>query len=158
VRRPGRDAGPPVRWARLRTVVAAAGLLIALLATSGACTMDDPDGPTPPDAGSLSTQPDLATMAERLRDDGIDCVLEYEGLTDGDTTVSICVVGDTQVTLRIWDDPASVQAFVESGLASDRTAHGSNWTVDAREPQVAARVADALGGRTGDADGATPAG
>jgi hypothetical protein len=159
VRRPGDDGGPPIRSGRLGAVVAAAVLLVTLGATVVSCAVDDDtDAPTPPGAGPLSTQPDLATMAERLRDEGIDCVLEYEGLADGDTTVSICVVGDTQVTLRIWDDPASVQAFVQSGLASDRTAYGTNWTVDAREPQVAARVAGALGGRTGEPDDATPAG
>ncbi len=104
-------------------------------------------GGTPPfSAGELSTFDDLADLAEAITGAGQPCTLEYEGLRDAESLVSLCVLGTSQATLRIWDEPQVVEELVASGTASGTTVYGANWTVDVRDPDLARSLATALGG------------
>lgn len=151
---------------RTGLAIAALGLTTALL--TPACS-DDADTDDPPastdapvtdgttgdtDAGAdptagLPSSDSLAALADALTAAGQPCTLEYEGLEDADSLVSICVLPSGQATLRIWDDPALVADFVASGAATELTVYGANWTIDLRDAGVAAEVAAALDGRVG---------
>jgi len=123
--------------------------------TAGDQTTTAPGDTAPPDGSSLPSLDDLPSfdtlqdIVAALDEDGIACDLEYEGLEDDDKIVSLCTIEASQSTLTIWKDPAAVAELVGSGAATELTVYGQNWTIDLRDPAVAATVADALDGETG---------
>jgi YD repeat-containing protein len=130
--------------------------LVALLAPLSLVGCGDDDeqptettaatGDAPADLSSYDTLEDLAAAIVAA---GQTCELEYDGLDDATGVVSLCTIGDGQATLRVWNDPADVDEFVESGTATELTVYGENWTIDLRDGEVAADLAAALGGTTG---------
>jgi hypothetical protein len=140
---------------RAAVAVLAFGLLVAACsdddATTDDTTTDDSTAQTTSadDRTDLSTFATLDALASAIDEAGYPCELEYEGLEDATGVVSLCTVGDGQATLRIWTDPADVTALADSGTATELTVYGENWTVDVRDPEVAATLATALGGTTG---------
>ena len=137
--------------------------LATLLALGAGCGTDDGDSTTttaPPDptaepsdntadVSSLESYRDLAALQEAIVGSGRTCELEYEGLEDSDKTLSICVIGDEQATLTIWNDPSDVEALVGADLGLELVAYGANWTIDVATPENAQALAVALGGAAG---------
>jgi len=110
-------------------------------------------GPSTEDLSSYDT---IADLNADLTAGGVDCQLEYEGLTDDDgNEVSQCTIDGTQAFLYIWADPADVSAVVEAHAADTDVAlaYGANWTVELNPPgastaATATAIADAAGGTT----------
>lgn len=115
---------------------------------------ENPEAASPPASAAeptgaveLSSYDSVRAIAERLEAAGVGCALEYEGLRDADKELSICTIEGEQATLSIWFEPERLAAFRSTPLAGvGATAVGANWTVDVSTAEVAAQVADALGG------------
>jgi hypothetical protein len=91
----------------------------------------------------------VAALADTLTARGMACPLQYAGLHDDLTgaELSICTVAGDQAYLRVWSDPATVAAFVESPQARTGTvAVGANWTVSVTSESTARQIAETLGG------------
>ncbi|GIU83428.1 MAG: hypothetical protein KatS3mg008_0203 [Acidimicrobiales bacterium] len=140
-------------------VTCVAGAAIPVACTSGESGRT-PAAPAPSTVGSststgrndgrrtaLSRYESVSELAAALREAGVPCRLEYEGLRDAGREVSICVVGDEQLLLTVWSEPGLLRDFLASPAASQPTvAVGENWSVDADTQQTAARIAEAAGG------------
>jgi hypothetical protein len=130
-----------------------ATVAIAVL-TLGACSDDGGEtGTTEPPEEDLSSYETISDLNDALAAGGIDCPLEYLGLTDDLHETSICTVEGEQLFLDIWFDDADLDLIVrpEDSAAPTAVAYGDNWTVQATTPELAARVAEAAGGATTDA-------
>lgn len=118
-------------------------LAVALLATplllSGCSTDSGTDAAT-----DVAT---VAQLADELAGVADGCVLEYEGLTDGDREVSLCTLGTEAAELSVWSDPAALEAVVDQADGSgDPVVTGSNWSIDVSDPDLASQIAEATGG------------
>jgi hypothetical protein len=134
-----------------------ATVAIAILALA-ACSDDsgggDSGGATTTEASAeLSSYETISDLNETLAAGGIDCPLEYEGLTDDIHETSICTIDGEQAFLDVWFDAADLAALVapEGSAPPAAVAYGANWSVQTSTPELAARVADAAGGTTTDA-------
>lgn len=133
-----------------RHLILAATLAVGA-AVGGACS-DDADDPSPVTGGAptseRTTYDDVAELATALDAGGLDCPLEYEGLTDSGKELSLCTISGEQATITIWFDPARVDAFLAGVDASGpgATAVGANWTVDVVSVELATDIAEVLGG------------
>jgi hypothetical protein len=105
-------------------------------------------GTSAPTAGG-STYASIDALHQGVVDGGFTCTLEYPGLHDDatDNEVSICTIEDETAYLTIWGDPANLAAFAASPDGSTGTvALGANWTITVSTPDLASRLASALGG------------
>jgi hypothetical protein len=155
------------RPARIAGVKASlATVAIALLLLGAACSGDDggddgssgssPDGTEAPAGEDLESYDTVAALNDALSGGGVDCPLEYDGLTDDDgNEYSTCTIDGTQAFLYIWSDPASVGLIVapEGAEPPPAVAYGANWTIELTPPTAAtaSAIADAAGGATTDA-------
>ena len=150
-----------------------ATVAIALLLLGAGCGGDDGGGDdaapesstgsssetTEAPAADLESYDTIASLNEALGAGGVDCTLEYEGLTDDDgNEVSTCTIDGNQAFLSIFADPTTVPEVVSAheADASVALAYGENWTIELTPPSeatatTAAAIADATGGATPDA-------
>lgn len=129
----------PARILAVRTRIASLAGCFALAVIGVACGGDD--------AGDATTYTSVSDMAQRLDDAGLRCVLEYEGLDDGNREVSLCHVNDEFTELSVWADASdAARTAAAADDARDPFVAGGNWTVDVDTANTAAAVADALGG------------
>jgi hypothetical protein len=149
-----------------------ATVAIALLLLGAGCGDDGgggDDAPSDASSGSSATTAapsadlasfdTIASLNDALGAGGVDCTLEYEGLTDDDgNEVSTCTIDGNQAFLSIFADPTTVDEVVASHEADANVAlaYGANWTIELTPPSEAtatsaAAIADATGGATPDA-------
>jgi ABC-type glycerol-3-phosphate transport system substrate-binding protein len=136
-----------------------ATVAIALL-TLSACGGDDGGGTTDPDgttatsaAGAdLSSYDTVSDLNDALGAGGVECELEYEGLTDEIRELSQCTIDGGQAILTIWYDDGLMNDFIapEGADPPVAVAYGEDWTVELTDPATAATVAEAAGGTTTD--------
>jgi hypothetical protein len=120
--------------------------------TSTSTTASSDPGPTTVGSSvdsAASSYETIAGLHQAIVDAGFACTLEYPGLKD-DTSqneVSICTIEDEQAFLTIWADPASLADFASSADGATGTvAIGADWTISVTTPELAGRLASALGG------------
>jgi hypothetical protein len=132
-----------------------ATVAIAVLALAG-CGDDgggDSGGTDGTDAApELSSYETVSDLNDALASGGVECNLEYEGLTDDTHEISQCTIDGGQAILTVWYDDSLLQEFVapEGVDPPEAVAYGDNWTVEASTPETAATVAEAAGGTTTD--------
>ena len=110
-------------------------------------------------AADLASFDTIADLHDAITAGGVQCELEYEGLTDDDgNEVSTCTIDGNQAFLSIFADPTTVDEVVAAheADASVALAYGGNWTIELTPPSeatatTAAAIADATGGATPDA-------
>jgi hypothetical protein len=136
-----------------------ATVAIALL-TLSACGGDDADSttdadgttPTSETAADLSSYDTVSDLNDALGAGGVECELEYEGLTDEVRELSQCTIDGNQAILTIWYDDGLMNDFIapEGAEPPLAVAYGEDWTVELTDPATAATVAEAAGGTTTD--------
>ncbi len=135
----------------MATVAIAVLALAACSGDSGGGDDQAPDGTE--GSPELSSYDTITDLNEALAAGGIDCPLEYAGLTDDIHETSICTIDGEQAFLDIWFDDADLDLLVapDEGTAPAAVAYGDNWSVQTSTPELAAQIADAAGGTTTDA-------
>jgi hypothetical protein len=102
------------------------------------------------DEAVLSSYEDIASLNDDLAAGGIECALEYEGLTDDTKEISQCTIEGSQAILTVWYDTSLLEEIVAppEGEPPPGVAYGENWSVEltSGDEAVARSIAEAAGG------------